>query len=68
MAQTTQDRILRDAKRMVRSEKVSDFLNDHRQFIHRLWVGYYSDRLVYATRWLVNEEQRQIDNYYGRKS
>lgn len=68
MAQTTQQRILRQAQRMVRAEKLSDFLNDHRQFIHRLRVGYYSDRLVYATRWLVNDEQNQIDNYYGRKS
>ena len=68
MARTTQDRILRDAKRMVRAEKMSDFLNDYRQFIHRLRVGYYSDRLVFATRWLVNDEQRQIDKYYGRNS
>ena len=67
MALTTEKRILRDARRMVRAEKLSDFLNDHRQFFHRLRVGYYSDRLVYAARWLVNDEQQQIDEYYGRK-
>lgn len=67
MALTTEQRILREARRMVRGEKLSDLLNDHRQFIHRLRVGYYSDRLVYATRWLVNDEQQQINEYYGRK-
>ena len=64
---TTQARILRDAKRMVRSEKVADFINDPRQYFHRRSVGYYSDRLVYATRWLVNDEQQQIDDYYRRR-
>ena len=67
MALPTQKRILRDARRMVTGEKLSDFLNDPRQCIRRIRMGYYSDRLVYATRWLVNDEQQQIDEYYGRK-
>ena len=64
---STEKRILRDAKRLVRGEKVSDFLNDPKQFFHRRRVGYYSDRLLFATRWLINDEQRQIDRYYGRR-
>ncbi len=64
----TQDRILREARRMVRGEKVSDFINDYRQFFHRLRVGYYSDRLVYCNRWLLNDEQQQIDAYYAGRA
>ena len=64
---STEKRILRDAKRMVRGEKVSDFLNDPKQYFHRRRVGYYYDRLLFATRWLINDEQRQIDRYYGRR-
>ncbi len=67
MPNATQDRIYREAQRMVSAEKISDFLNDYREFIRRLRVGYYSDRLVYLHRWLVNDEQQQIDEYYGRK-
>ncbi len=67
MPNATQARILREARRMVSSEKLSDFLNDYRSFFHRLRVGYYSDRLVYLNRWLVNDEQQQIDDYYGRR-
>ena len=67
MAQsTTQQRILRDAKRIVRGEKLSDFINDPKQYFHRKRVGYYSDRLLFAARWLINDEQQQIDDYYGR--
>ena len=62
----TQQRILQDARKIVRGEKVADFLNDPKQFFHRLRVGYYSDRLAYAARWLINDEQQQIDEYYGR--
>ncbi len=66
MAQNaTQARILREAKRMVFAEKVGDFINDYRQFLHRTRVGYYSDRLVYLNRWLINDEQLQIDAYYA---
>jgi hypothetical protein len=66
MAQNaTQARILREAKRMVFAEKIGDFINDYRQFLHRLRVGYYSDRLVYLNRWLINDEQLQIDAYYA---
>lgn len=66
MAQNaTQARILREAKRMVFSEKIGDFINDYRQFLHRTRVGYYSDRLVYLNRWLINDEQLQIDAYYA---
>ena len=66
MAQNaTQARILREAKRMVRMEKLGDFINDYRQYIHRLRVGYYSDRLLYLNRWLINDEQLQIDAYYA---
>ena len=62
---STEERLRDEAKRMVASEKLSDFVNDPRQFIHRLRVGYYSDRLVYIHRWLVNDEQQQINEYYG---
>ncbi len=67
MAHTTQERILNEAKRMVFSEKVSDFINDPREFFRRLMVGYYSDRLLLLNRWLLNDEQQQIDEYYGRR-
>ena len=50
---------------MVTSEKLSDLINDPREFIRRLRMGYYSDRLVYIHRWLVNDEQIQINDYYG---
>ncbi len=62
----TQRRILRDARKIVRGEMVADFVNDPKQFFHRRRVGYYSDRLAYAARWLINDEQQQIDEYYGR--
>ncbi len=64
---STEDRILRDAKHIVRGEKVADFLNDPKQYFHRRRVGYYSDRLLFAARWLINDEQRQINKYYGRR-
>ena len=64
----TQQRILREARRMVRMEKISDFINDYRQFFHRQRVGYYSDRLIYCNRWLVNDEQQQIDAYYSNRA
>lgn len=63
----TQRRILSEAKHMVFTEKVTDFLNDYKSFFHRRATGYYDDRLVYITRWLVNDEQQHIDEYYGRK-
>ena len=62
---STEERLRDEARRMVASEKLSDFINDPREFIHRLRVGYYSDRLVYVHRWLVNDEQQQINEYYG---
>ena len=68
MAQNaTQARILREAKRMVFAEKIGDFINDYRQFLHRTRVGYYSDRLVYLNRWLINDEQLQIDAFYASR-
>ena len=66
-ATATEQRILREARRMVRMEKVSDFLNDYRQYFHRSRVGYYSDRLVYLNRWLINDEQQQMNAYYSRR-
>ena len=67
MANRTQERILNEARRMVAGEKTSDFINDPRQFVRRLFTGYYYDRLVLFNRWLINDEQEQIDAYYGRK-
>ena len=64
---TPQQRILKDARRMVRGEKIADFLNDPKQFFHRVRVGYYHDRFLLAARWLVNDEQQHIDQYYGTK-
>ncbi len=63
----TQQRILREAQHMVNMEKLSDFLNDYRQFIHRSRVGYYYDRLVLVHRWLLNDEQEQINAYYASR-
>ncbi|MCD8087487.1 MAG: hypothetical protein LUE22_02705 [Oscillospiraceae bacterium] len=63
----TQRRILGEAKRMVRSEKLADFMNDYKSYFHRRSTGYYDDRLVYITRWLVNDEQQHIDDYYNRR-
>ena len=67
MAQMTKHNILKDARRMVRGEKVADFLNDPKQFFRRVRVGYYHDRFLLASRWLINDEQQQIDEYYGRQ-
>ena len=64
----TQQRILREAKHMVNMEKWSDFINDYRQYFHRQRVGYYSERLIYVNRWLLNDEQQQIDEYYSTHS
>ena len=67
MANATQHRIFNEARRMVLSEKISDCINDPFEFIRRLRMGYYSDRLVQLNRWLLNDEQQQIDEYYGRR-
>lgn len=65
MPLSTKARLLREAKRMVKSEKISDFLNSPREFFRRRRMGYYSDRLVQVHRWLVNDEQQAINEYYG---
>lgn len=67
MAVKTKERILKDAKKIVRGEKIADFLNDPKQYFHRVRVGYYHDRYLLAARWLVNDEQQQLDEYYGRQ-
>jgi hypothetical protein len=67
VSRKTEERILDEAQRMVRSEQVGDCFNDPKTFVHRLLHGYYEDRLVQYNRWLVNDEQQQIDDYYGRK-
>lgn len=67
MSQITNKRILKDARRIVRGEKIADFLNDPKQFFHRRHVGYYHDRYLLASRWLINDEQTQIDDYYIKK-
>ena len=64
----TEERILREARRMVRGERFADFINDYRQFFHRVRVGYYNDRLVYLNRWLVNDEQQHVNAYYGERA
>jgi hypothetical protein len=64
VSRSTEERILDEARRMVRSEKAGDFINDPRAFFRRLSHGYYSDRLIQYNRWLVNDEQQQIDEYY----
>lgn len=67
MAQTTKQRIFKDAKKIVRGEKLADFLNDPRQYFHRVRVGYYHDRFLFAVRWIVNDEQQQIDEFYSQQ-
>ena len=67
VALTTKQRILKDAKRTVRGEKVADFLNDPKQFFHRVRVGYYHDRYLFAARWLINDTQQQIDEHYSKR-
>lgn len=64
---TADQQILKDARRIVRGEKIADFLNDPKQFIHRVRVGYYHDRFLLAVRWIVNDEQRRIDEYYATR-
>ena len=64
----TEECILREARRMVRGERFADFINDYRQFFHRVRVGYYNDRLVYLNRWLVNDEQQHVNAYYGERA
>ncbi len=66
MALKTTDRILKDAKKIVRGEKVADFLNDPKQYFRRVRVGYYHDRFLLATRWVVNDEQQQLNEYYRK--
>ncbi len=67
MALKTRERILKDAKKIVRGEKVADFLNDPKQYFHRVRVGYYYDRYLLAARWLVNDEQQHLDSYHGEQ-
>lgn len=67
MARSTQEHILKDARRMVRGEKVADFLNDPKQYFHRVRVGYYHDRFLLAARWIINDEQQHINKYYATK-
>ena len=62
---STEDRLYYEARRMVTTEKAKDFLNSPRDFIRRLRKGYYSDRLILIHRWLVNDEQQQINDYYN---
>ncbi len=54
-----QEALLEDAERIVRREKFADFLNSPKQFFRKRRCGYYEDRLVYALRWLMaqNEEE-----------
>lgn len=66
MALKTKDIILKDAKKIVRGEKLADLLNDPKQFFRRVRVGYYHDRYLFAVRWLINDEQRRIDKYYQK--
>lgn len=47
-----QEELLEDAERIVRREKIVDFLNSPKQFFRKLRCGWYEDRLVYALRWL----------------
>lgn len=62
---STKDRLYDEARRIVSSEKLGDFFNSPREFFHRQRVGYYSDRLVFVHRWLVNDEQQEINDYYS---
>ena len=64
---SAQQQLLKDARRMVRGEKVADFLNDPKQFFHRVRVGYYHDRFMFAARWVINDEQHHIDKLYANK-
>lgn len=47
-----QEELLEDAERMVRREKLANFLNNPRDFFRRLRSGYYDEKLVYALRWM----------------
>ena len=66
MAQMTKQNILKDAKKIVRGEKLADLLNDPKQYFRRRRVGYYHDRYLLATRWLINDEQQHIERYYQK--
>ena len=67
MASTTEKRIWAEAKQMLRREKLLDMVNDFRQYRRRCASGYYQDRLVLIHRWLINDEQQAIAEYYQGK-
>ena len=67
MASDTEKRIWREARRMLRHEQLLDFINNFRQYRRRLSGGYYEDRLVQIHRWLINDEQQAINEYYGKQ-
>ena len=54
-----QEELLEEAERIVRREKIADFLNSPKEFFRKLRSGCYEDRLVHALRWLLaqNEEE-----------
>lgn len=54
-----QEELLEDAERMVRREKLADFLNSPRHFFRRLRCGYYDERLVYALRWMSAQPEEE---------
>ena len=52
-----QDELLAEAERMVRREKLRDFLNSPREFFHRLLSAYYDEQLVLKLRWLAAQDE-----------
>ncbi len=58
-----QEALLDDAERIVRREKLRDFLNSPKDFFRKKRCGYYDDRLVYALRWLAAQPPED-DEYY----
>ena len=67
MPSTTEKRIWAEAKQMLHREQLLDLVNDFRQFRRRCSTGYYQDRLVLIHRWLINDEQQAISEYYQGK-
>ena len=56
-----EDRILSDADYMTRREKWADFLNDPRLFFKRLRYGYYDERVMYNTRWILAKDAEEAE-------
>lgn len=59
-----QEELLNEAERMVRREKILDFLNSPKDFFRKRRCAYYDDRLVLALRWLAAQPEEEWEEDY----